>query len=203
MARKTVSGKGSGKKASSGGNRSITLVLAGFTAVVIVAIAAFAVLSTAGGPGAENFTPNDEGLIPVGEKAPPFTAGTVDGGSVSVGDGSAPATMLVFFASWCPHCNDEAPIISDLEGQYEDLQLVMVGIDSTQGDSPEKVREFVERHDIESPTVYEPSLGPEYRVPGYPTVYVLDRNNEVVGATSGEAPREVYEGWIEEALGGG
>jgi hypothetical protein len=122
MARKTVSGKGSGKKASSGGNMSVTLVLAGFTAVVIVAIAAFAVL---------------------------------------------------------------------------------VGIDSTQGDSPEKVKEFVERYDIESPTVYEPSLGPEYRVPGYPTVYVLDRNNEVVGATSGEAPREVYEGWIEEALGGG
>ena len=205
MARKNVSGKGSGKRASSGGNRSITLVLAGFTAVVIVAIAAFAVLSTAGGSGAENFTPNDEGLIPVGEKAPSFTAGTVDGGSVSVGDGGqgeARATMLVFFASWCPHCKAEAPIISDLEGQYEDLQLVMVGIDSTQGDSPEKVKEFVERYDIESPTVYEPSLGPEYRVPGYPTVYVLDTNNEVVGATSGEAPREAYEGWIEEALGG-
>jgi len=203
MSRKTVSGKGSGKNASSGGNRSITLVLAGFTAVVIVAIVAFAVLSTAGGSGAENFTPNDEGLIPVGEKAPSFTAETVDGGSVSVRDGGAPATMLVFFASWCPHCNNEAPIISDLEGQYEDLQLVMVGIDGTQGDSPEKVKEFVERYDIESPTVYEPSLGPEYRVPGYPTVYVLDTNNEVVGATSGEAPREVYEGWIEEALGGG
>ena len=204
MVRKT--GKGSGKKAPSGGNRSIALVLAGFTAVLIIAIAAFAVLSTAGGGNAGNFTPNDEGLIPVGEKAPPFTAETVDGGSISVGDGGqgeARATMLVFFASWCPHCNNEAPIISDLERQYEDLQLVMVGVDNTQGDNPEKVRGFVERYDIESPAVYEPSLGPEYRVPGYPTVYVLNRNNEVVGATSGEAPREVYEGWIEEALGGG
>jgi len=199
VARKTVSGK----KAPSGENRSITLVLAGITAVVIIAIAAFAVLSTTGGPDAGNFTPNDAGLIPVGEKAPPFTAETVDGGSVSVGDGGAPATMLVFFASWCPHCNNEAPIISEIEDQYEDLQLVMVGIDSTQGDSPEKVREFVERYDIESPTVYDPSLGPEYRVPGYPTVYVLDKNNEVVGATSGEAPREAYEDWIEKALGGG
>ncbi len=203
MARKTVSGKGSGKKAPSGGNRTIALVLAGFTVVVIVAIAAFAVLSTAGGPSAETFTPNDEGLIPVGERAPSFTAETVDGGSVSVGDGGAPATMLVFFASWCPHCNDEAPIISDIEGQYEDLQLVMVGIDSTQGDGPEEVKEFVERYDIESPTVYDPSLGPEYRVSGYPTVYVLDTNNEVAGATSGEAPREAYEAWIEKALGGG
>jgi thiol-disulfide isomerase/thioredoxin len=178
------------------------LVLAGFTAVVIIVIAAFAVLSTAGGPGAGNFTPNDQGLIPVGEKAPSFTAKTVNGGSVSVGDGGAPATMLVFFASWCPHCNREAPIINEIEDQYDDLQLVMVGIDSTQGDNPEKVREFVERYHIESPTVYDPSLGPEYRVTGYPTVYVLDRNNKVVGATAGEAPKEAYEGWIEKALNG-
>jgi hypothetical protein len=110
VARKTVSGKGSNKrKAQSGENRTIMLVLAGFTAVVILAIAAFAVLSTAGGPDAGNFTPNDQGLIPVGEKAPSFTAETVNGGSVSVGAGGAPATMLVFFASWCPHCNNEAP----------------------------------------------------------------------------------------------
>ena len=172
------------------------LVLAGFTALVIVVIAAVAVFSTTG--GTENFTPDDEGLIPVGDKAPSFTAETVDGESVSVREGSAPATMLVFFASWCPHCQNEAPILSELQGQYDDLRMVMVGIDGA--DNPDKVREFVEQYDIESPAVYEPALGPEYRVSGYPTSYVLDEDNEVIGAHSGEAPRGVYEGWIEEAL---
>jgi hypothetical protein len=74
----------------------------------------------------------------------------------------------------------------------------MVGIDGE--DNPEKVREFVEEYDIESPAVYEPALGSEYRVSGYPTTYVLNKDNEVIGAHSGEAPRGVYEGWIEEAL---
>jgi thiol-disulfide isomerase/thioredoxin len=198
--------KGSGKakeKAPSGANRSIMLVLAGFTALAIVAIAALAVLSTTGGGGGGtgNFTANDEGLIPVGEKAPSFTAETVGGGTVSVREGAAPATMLVFFATWCPHCQNEAPILSELEGQYEDLRMVMVGIDGE--DNPEKVQQFVERYGIESPAVYEPSLGPEYGVSGYPTTYVLNRSYEVVGAHSGEAPREVYEGWIEKALGSG
>jgi thiol-disulfide isomerase/thioredoxin len=174
------------------------LVLAGFTALVIVVIAALAVFSTTGGGNAGNFTPNDEGLIPVGERAPSFTAETVDGGSVSVGDGGSPATMLVFFATWCPHCQHEAPILSELESQYDGLRMVMVGIDGE--DDPEKVQEFAERYGIESPAVYEPSLGSEYRVSGYPTTYVLDEGNEVVGAHSGEVPREVYEGWIEEAL---
>ena len=179
------------------------LLLAGFTALAIVAIAALAVLSTTGGGGGGtgNFTANDEGLIPVGEKAPSFTAETVGGGTVSIREGAAPATMLVFFATWCPHCQHEAPILSDLESQYDGLRLIMVGIDGEDG--PEKVRGFVERYDIESPAVYEPSLGEEYGVSGYPTVYVLDESNEVVGAHSGEAPREVYEGWIEKALGSG
>jgi thiol-disulfide isomerase/thioredoxin len=106
--------------------------------------------------------------------------------------------MLVFFATWCPHCNNEAPIISELEEQYEDLQVVMVGIDPQ--DDPQKVREFVERYRIESPAVYEPPLGQTYNISGYPTTYVLDGEGQVVAAHSGEAPREVYEGWIEEAL---
>jgi thiol-disulfide isomerase/thioredoxin len=188
----------SGKKGSSGANRTVMLGLAGFTALVIVVIAALAVFSATGGGSTGNFTPNNEGLIPVGEKAPGFTAETVGGGSVSVGDGEAGATMLVFFATWCPHCQREAPVMSELESQYDDLQLVMVGIDAQ--DNPDKVRQFAEEYDIESPAVYEPLLGSEYGVSGYPTVYVLDENNKVVGAHSGEAPREVYEAWIEEAL---
>ena len=188
----------SGKKGSSGANRTVMLGLAGFTALVIVVIAALAVFSATGGGSTGNFTPNNEGLIPVGEKAPSFTAETVGGGSVPVGDGEAGATMLVFFATWCPHCQREAPVMSELESQYDDLQLVMVGIDAQ--DNPDKVRQFAEEYDIESPAVYEPLLGSEYGVSGYPTVYVLDENNKVVGAHSGEAPREVYEAWIEEAL---
>ena len=199
MTRNAAPGKVSGKTAKnapSGANRVVMLALAGLTALVIVGIAALAVFSATG--GGESFTPNDEGLIPVGERAPGFTAETVEGGSVSVGKGEARATMLVFFATWCPHCRDEAPVMSELESQYDGLRMVMVGIDGE--DDPGKVQQFVEKYGIESPAVYEPGLGSEYGVSGYPTVYVLDADNEVIGAHSGEAPREVYEGWIEEAL---
>ena len=77
----------------------------------------------------------------------------------------------------------------------------MVGIDGQ--DDPEKVREFVDCYDIESLAAYQSSLGPTYQVSGYPTTYVLDGEGEIVAAYSGEVPREVYEGWIEEALGTG
>ena len=37
--------------------------------------------------------------------------------------------MLVSFATWCPRCQDDAPIVSRLEGEYEDLRAIMAGID--------------------------------------------------------------------------
>jgi thiol-disulfide isomerase/thioredoxin len=180
------------------GGKRIALVLASLTAFVILAIVGSALLSTAGNDG--TFTPNARGLLPVGSQAPDFTAQTVDGGCVSLGDaGGKEATMLVFFASWCPHCNKEAPIISDLESEYGNLRVVMIGIDGQ--DDSEKVQEFVNRYSIEGPATYDPSLGPTYQVSGYPTIYVLDSNNDIVAAHSGEAPKDVLEGWIEEALG--
>jgi thiol-disulfide isomerase/thioredoxin len=186
------------------GNRTVVLLFAGATAFAILAVAVLAILITTGREDTGSFTPNDRGLLPVGSQAPSFTAEEVRSGEeVSVGGGSeagkARATMLVFFATWCPHCNKEAPIISELESEYKDLRVIMVGIDGQ--DDPEKVREFVEEYDIESPAVYQPSLGETYQASGYPTTYVLNENDEIVAAHSGEAPRSVYEGWIKEALG--
>ena len=203
MSRNTLSKKGpgkSGKTPPAGNNRGLVLVLAGFTAMVILVIAVVAILSTTGGGNAENFTPNDQGLLEPGTRAPDFTAEAVDGGGISLGGGEGEATMLVFFATWCPHCQNEAPIISEMEEEYEDLRIIMAGIDNSQGDNPQAVRDFVDEYNISSPAVYEPSLGVEYQVPGYPAVYFIDGSGEIVAANSGEAPREVYEDWAEEAL---
>lgn len=174
---------------------------AGITALVVLGIAAFAVLS-AGGPGGTGFTADNEGLVQPGQQAPSFAAETVNGGGeVAVGDGGRGATLLVFFATWCPHCQNEAPIIADLEEEYgERLRVVMAGMDGTQGDTPEDVRGFVERYGIEGPAVYQPPLGERYGVSVYPTVYVLDGEGRVVAAHGGEAPEDALRSWVEEAL---
>jgi thiol-disulfide isomerase/thioredoxin len=184
-----------------GAHRNVILLFVGATVFAVLATAVLAVLNAAVG-GAGNGTPTDGGLVPVGSGAPEFTAETVWGGEdVTVGDGSEPVTMLVFFATWCPHCNNVAPIISELESQYDDLRVVMVGVDRR--DDPAKMREFVDRYDIAGPAIYQPTLGSTYRVSGYPTTYVLDGEEGVVVGYSGEAPKEAYESWIEEALGSG
>ena len=204
MARDTTTAnrrqKGGTPGSPGGSGRRTALILAAITGAALLAIAGVAVL-VAGGSGADSYTPNDEGLIETGASAPAFTAQTVDGsGNVSVGGGGdGQPTLLVFFATWCPHCQNEAPIVSDLADQNDDLRVVMAGIDGQ--DNPQKVQEFAQSYGIEGPAVYEPSLGQRYQVTGYPTVYVLNGSGKVVAANSGETPRGVLEDWVELALG--
>ena len=72
--------------------------------------------------------------------------------------------MLVSFATWCPRCQDDAPIVSRLEGEYGDLRAIMAGIDGE--DDPAKAREFAENYEIVGPAIYDRSLGNAYRVSG-------------------------------------
>ena len=191
--KQTNAGKSSGAEA-----RSAKPLLIALTAFLVGAIAVVAVLAVSGGSGGASsgsFTANDEGLIQPGSQAPQAQAESVDGGDVSI-PAEGP-TLLVFFATWCPHCNNEAPLISDLSKEYENLNVVMAGIDGE--DNPEKVREFVEEYDIEGEAFYKPSIGQTYNVSGYPTTYVIDDSDEIVGANTGETPENVLRDWIEQA----
>ena len=186
------------KAGGSSGGRRIVFLLVGLTAFAVLLIVFFSYLASSGND--QNFTPNSNGLLPVGSQAPDFSTDTVDNGKVSLNDsGNYRATMLVFFASWCPHCNREAPIISDLKGQHQDLRVIMVGIDEK--DNSDKVREFVNKYGIEGPAAYDPSVGTTYHASSYPTIYLIDGNDKITAANSGEIPKDVLEGWIEKALG--
>ncbi|WP_119065511.1 TlpA family protein disulfide reductase [Rubrobacter indicoceani] len=76
-----------------------------------------------------------------------------------------------------------------------------VGVDETQDDTPEAARGFAEGLGVSGPTLYQPEPAEEYKVAASPTVCVPDGENRVVEAYSGGMPREVFESWMEEALG--
>lgn len=203
-----ASGKNNQKKssanarASARGNKTLLVAVVVFTVLALAAIAAFALGSTSGSGGSGSsgsFTPNDQGLLQPGSQAPGFSAEGVDGGEISLSDSGGEPTLLVFFATWCPHCNNEAPLLAELAEENEDLNVVMAGIDGE--DNPQKVRQFVEEYGIEGEALYQPSLGQTYQVTGYPTSYVIDGQGQIVGANSGETPKEVLQGWIDEAKG--
>ena len=105
------------------------------------------------GPGASFVAVGDpvEGLH-VGDRAPEFSA-TVDGQTVQLTDLAGNPIRLAdlrgqivwinFFATWCPPCQQETPVLRDVYEAHVDDGLAMVAI-SVQETTPDDVRAYVD-----------------------------------------------------------
>lgn len=53
--------------------------------------------------------------LAVGTAAPVVDGESFDGTPITIGGPADNATFVVFLAHWCPHCNDEVPVLIELE----------------------------------------------------------------------------------------
>jgi peroxiredoxin len=127
------------------GARQIAGGLVVVVAAIIVLLAVSAPLGRTGVPGPRDprptpyvlSSPPAEGLRP-GQLAPElavtradgstFTLTDVNGHPVSLAAMRGKAVWINFFASWCPPCQAETPVLRDTYAAYRDRGVVMVGI---------------------------------------------------------------------------
>jgi peroxiredoxin len=77
----------------------------------------------------------------IGEKAPDFIATTLDGRKITLSEMKSGYTLLLFWATWCPHCSQ---LIKDIATIYEPahnkgLEVIAISLD----DDPEKLQSFL------------------------------------------------------------
>ncbi len=66
-------------------------------------------------------------LLKIGSDMPEFTLMTLDGKSVSSDDLYGKIVLINFFATWCPPCNQELPVMeSDIWAKYKDNKDFML-----------------------------------------------------------------------------
>jgi peroxiredoxin len=163
-------------------------------AVVVVSVGLFVITRPLGpvrpiGPADPRATPfilgpaPSQGLRP-GDLAPDFALvrsdGTVfqlkdlDGQPVRIYDLRGKAVWINFWASWCPPCQSETPVIRDLAERYEDRGLEVVGI-SVQETNFDDVRAYAERYQLGY--TIAPDLSGDifrlYRLYGLPTQFFV------------------------------
>jgi len=111
--------------------------------------------------------------------APAFELRDLDGKMWRLADFGGKPTVVYFFAPWCKVCAASAPQLRWFDDWFgDDVNLVMVGLDYSQ---VEDLAEYRERHRIQGPVLIgNPVIGSEYRVPGYPSYYVLDAEGRIL-----------------------
>jgi thiol-disulfide isomerase/thioredoxin len=161
-------------------------------ALLVVAAAVALVIATTPLGSTEPIGPNDPratqfvldqnatlGLRP-GDRPPEFEValpdGTtfqltdLDGKPVRLADLEGKAVWINFWASWCPPCQSETPVLRNLAERYADEGLVVIGI-SVQETNAADVREYAARYQLGY--TIAPDLSGHifrlYRPPGLPT----------------------------------
>ena len=113
--------------------RSYVRVLGGGYAVgAVLAVAVFASMNMfTGFP-----------VLRSGDRVPDFTLADLSGDTVRFSDLEGRAVVLNFWATWCPPCRREMPLLDAIQKEYGSRGLRVVGIDV--GEDADVVRRYVE-----------------------------------------------------------
>ena len=137
----------------------------------------------------------------VGGSAPELDLIDLDGRRWTLADAEGRLVWVNFWATWCPPCRTEMPMMQRLHERYADRVLIL-GVDF--GEERGAVVDFVERYRITYPILLDPTLEAYYQWSqqfGLPKHYFVDANGIVVREIAGELPPEAMLQTVAELLG--
>lgn len=114
------------------------------------------------------------------EAARPFDLELFAGGTLTLDQLDGKIVMVDFWASWCPPCRQEAPVLAQVYREYQAKGVEFVGVDIW--DRAEDAIKYVDRYGITYPNGLDDkgTIAIDYGVRGIPEKYFIDRNGVLV-----------------------
>jgi peroxiredoxin len=197
-------------------------LLAGFLAVVLVAVLGVIVTTPLGNtandpnlvdPLATPFllgsAPSDQ--LRAGAPAPDFDVRRADGSTYQLQDlDGRPVSLaalrgkvvwLNFFASWCPPCQQETPILRSLADTYHGRGLELIGI-SVQETTAADVKAYADRYRLGYTIGFDGSgdVLRAYKVFALPTQFFIDTNGVIRQIVAGPVDEQGARALLESML---
>ena len=188
-------------------------------ALIVVAVLAVSFTPLAGGPTpglpvpGSSFVPVGpavEGLRP-GDRAPEFRGLSgeqevelrdLEGNLVRLADLRGKVVWVNFWATWCPPCQEETPVLRDVYERYQPDGLELVAI-SVQESTVDDVRAYAERYGLEFTVGFDATSAVfhTYRAFGLPTQFFIDRQGVIRHVVLGPVTRDQAANLILPLLG--
>jgi thiol-disulfide isomerase/thioredoxin len=136
-----------------------------------------------------------------GTPAPDWQLAGLNGKTVKFSDFRGKVVILDFWATWCAPCRIEIPQFIELQKQYGDSGLAVIGV-SLDEQGPEVVKKFVKQFGVNYPVV----MGNQKVVEAYggivavPTAFVIDRQGRLVSQHLGYNDKATFETEIQSLL---
>jgi thiol-disulfide isomerase/thioredoxin len=216
-------------------NRSRTPLIIAIVLVVVAVVAIAAVVVTGGGDDEDSAStvpppasgsgsiPEDEisvtvegtALPPledpandaaVGRPAPALRGTDYSGNAVDITPGTGGPMMIVFLAHWCPHCNDEIPVLlewRDSGAIPDDLQIFGVSTAVDPGRPNYPPGEWLVEKGWDWPVLADDAefdAANAYGVTGFPFFTIVDADGNVAVRGSGEFPIDQLDALVDSVV---
>lgn len=103
-----------------------------------------------------------------------FTARDLAGGDVRFSSLRGSVVLMNFWASWCPPCQEEMPLLQAYYEEHADEGFVLLGMNVS--DQPDVIEDVIERYGLTFPIWRDPlgDIMMGLNVSGLPTSIVID-----------------------------
>ncbi|NOX85183.1 MAG: redoxin domain-containing protein [Chlorobi bacterium] len=122
--------------------------------------------------------------LAIGQPAPDFKTVDLNGDTVHLYNIKAQTVILVFWASWCPHCDEALPRLKEYYDPKNTgkLQIIAVSVDKSKDDLEKAIAEngykWINIGELKG---WEGPVVQEYGVVATPTFFVLDKDKKIIG----------------------
>src|SRR5262249_37333058 len=111
--------------------------------------------------------------------------------------------LVVYWATWCPPCRREIPVLNELHKKYSNRGALILAV--SQDEDIDTLKNFLANEELGQSIRYPVVFGPPYieyfgTVEALPTILLMDRQGKIVGQHRGMAPPEALAGAIEKIL---
>ena len=125
--------------------------------------------------------------LAIGQPAPDFTTTDIDGNVVILKDIKAKKTVLLFWASWCPHCDEIMPVINSYYGDKSNLEVIAISIDESKDDLLKSLKDTgYDWINVAELKGWNGEIINEYGIVATPSVFILDENKKIIGKPLGK-----------------
>lgn len=140
------------------------------------------------------------GITMVNRPAPAFNLTTFKGTTISQKDLKGKPVVLNFWASWCPPCRIEAPLIEKTWRAYKKRGVIFIGVNVQ--DRKKDALSYIQEFDITYPNGPDPTgeLSIDYGVSGLPVTFFVSRTGKIVRRHVGAINKRTLIRSIEEII---
>ena len=128
------------------------------------------------------------GSLQAGAPAPAFELNSNSGKSVSLAELKGQIVLVNFWASWCGPCRQEMPILEQLNHQYHNKGVALIGV-NVEPDTAAATA-WLKATPVSFPILYDvdSKVSKLYEVQGMPNTVILDRKGVVRYIHRGYSP---------------